>query len=72
MERYTLEGQMRASGVGGQKDGYQRLLFNLCKSGVVLAKIQVIPSGWLSALILYTVEGTEAELAIFRREVEGQ
>lgn len=71
MSRYTCDGQMRASGIGSLTDAYKRLLFNLCKSGCVLDSIEVVPAGLVSTLILYTVSGTEAELATFRREVNG-
>lgn len=72
MERYTLDGRVSASGLGSEKEAFKRLLFNLCKSGCTIPKIHVIPGGLLgSTTILYTVEGTAAELAIFRKEVEG-
>lgn len=68
--RITREGQMTASGLGGEKLAYQRLLFNLCKSGCTIPKIQVLP-GLLTAVILYTVEGTRDEIEIFEKQVNG-
>ena len=68
--RYTIEGQLTASGLGSVGDAYKRLLFNLCKSGCTLPKIQVIP-GLLTTVILYTIEGTRGELAVFREAVNG-
>ncbi len=68
--RYTCEGQLTASGLGSVSDAYKRLLFNLCKSGCTLPKIHVIP-GMLTTVILYTIEGTTSELAVFREAVNG-
>jgi hypothetical protein len=70
--RYTIDGQSRSSGVGNRHAAAENLLRNICRAGVVLEKLQIIPGGWGGgALIIYTVSGTESEVEVFKRNVEG-
>ena len=68
--RLTYDRKLIVAGLGPVSTAYERLLFNLCKSGCTLPKIQVIQNV-LTTVILYTVEGTKDQLAIFREAAEG-
>ncbi len=67
----TVEGEIQASGIGGEKLAYWNLLSNLCRSGVVLTKIRLIGTGLLSTLIQYEVRGSDTEVDFFVRLVNG-
>lgn len=66
VERKTLNGEMNAQGSGALISAYWNLLSGLTKSGCVIIKIRVIPNGYWRSKILYTIEGTDEELAIAR------
>ncbi len=69
--KFISEGCLTASGAGVLKDAYKKLLFNICTSGVVLQRIEIIPIGILTTLIKFTVEGSEPQVESFRREFNG-
>jgi len=72
-DRCTQEGSLQATGLGSLKDTYRELLMTLYRSGVVLSKFDetqrdgFAPVGQTSTIIRFTVEGTRAELEVFKR-----
>lgn len=72
MAKVSCEGSTTATGIGSRESAYKGLLFDICHAGVVLAKIEVIPQGMTKTLIKYTVEGTAAEIELFRLRVNGR
>lgn len=65
----TIECEISASGLGCAADVYEKLLRNICKSGVKLTKIRIIP-GLVSILIIYSVSGTENEIKRYREYMQ--
>ena len=64
--RFTTRGRLSASGLGGEKMAYKKLLLDICHAGVVLDDISIFSHGLTGVLVDYTVEGTLTEIELFR------
>jgi hypothetical protein len=64
--RYTNKGTITASGLGGEKKAYKKLLLDICHAGVVLNSISMRPWGLTGVVVEYTVEGTLSEIELYR------
>jgi hypothetical protein len=65
--RYTNQGWITASGLGGEKKAYKKLLLDICHAGVVLNSISMRSFGLTGVVVEYTVEGTLSEIEHYRR-----